>query len=405
MNPPLTRAVTPTHFPWFKPTGYTFSLGLVGAGQAWFSGHTGAQYGAGAGGMVVPDTLEEQARVSFAKLSAVLEAADRTWGDVLRVTEYVRADAVKEYATIEGVRAETLGEHRPAVSTIVVHGLMRPDAMLEVEIAAGDPAVDEHVTGPDQERPAFTPSRTTAHGLTYLSSVLPVDEAGNVIGGDDLVAQTAAVYEKAAAMLEPLGLGTEHIVKTVEFVKPHTRRDYPKTGRIRKEHLAAPYGGGTGIVMDEHAHPDALISIDFVASPLPREAVNPGWERYGKLTYNPAIKVGNVLVMSGQAALDVETEKAVHAGDVVAQTRYTYENILRVLDAAGVGPEALVQTVEYVTPEGLADYRKTAKVRAELMTEPYPVATGIVCSGLLRPEFQIEVDPWAILPDDLAGPS
>jgi enamine deaminase RidA (YjgF/YER057c/UK114 family) len=288
---------------------------------------------------------------------------------------------------------------------VVVHGLLRPDARIEVEIVAGDP--DRDRAGPDparaQGRPAHGLGRTTAHGLTYLSSLVATDAHGAIVGGDDLVAQTAAIYEKAAAILAPLGLGTEHIVKTVEYVKPHTRRAYPATGRVRKEYLAAPYGGGTGIVMDALAHPDALIAIDMVASPLSREAVNPGWERYGKLTYNPGLRVGDLLVLSGQAALDVETERAVLPGDVVAQTRYTYDNILRVLEAAGVGPEALVQTIEYVTPDGLADYRRTADVRRQLFAPPYPAATGIVCSGLLRPEFLIEIDAWAILPPGTSG--
>jgi hypothetical protein len=45
----------------------------------------------------------------------------------------------------------------------------------------------------------------------------------------------------------------------------------------------------------------------------------------------------------------------------------------------------------------LGDYRAVADVRRELLREPYPASTGIVCGGLLRDEFLLEVVPTADL--------
>jgi enamine deaminase RidA (YjgF/YER057c/UK114 family) len=150
--------------------------------------------------------------------------------------------------------------------------------------------------------------------------------------------------------------------------------------------------------MERLAHPGALIQVDFIASRHAPVAVNPGWDRYGRLTYAPAVRAGNALFLSGQAALDPATELAVADGDIVAQAEYVYGNILAVLRAAGVGPESLVKTVEYVTPQGLERYRETSDVRLRLLRQPYPASTGIVCDRLLRPQFQIEVDALAIVP-------
>jgi hypothetical protein len=72
--------------------------------------------------------------------------------------------------------------------------------------------------------------------------------------------------------------------------------------------------------------------------------------------------------------------------------------VLEVVQAAGGRPEHLVSTIEYVCPEGLADYRGVAKVRQGLLREPWPASTGAVCAGLLRPEFLLEVFPTAVLP-------
>jgi hypothetical protein len=55
-----------------------------------------------------------------------------------------------------------------------------------------------------------------------------------------------------------------------------------------------------------------------------------------------------------------------------------------------------VKTVEYVTTPGLVNYRNTAEVRESLLMKQFPASTGVVCEGLLRPEFEIEVDPLAI---------
>jgi enamine deaminase RidA (YjgF/YER057c/UK114 family) len=87
----------------------------------------------------------------------------------------------------------------------------------------------------------------------------------------------------------------------------------------------------------------------------------------------------------------------VHEGDVAAQAEYTYGNIIKVLKAAGAGPEHLVKTIEYVTPAALARYREVAAVREKLLPQPFPASTGLVCEALLRPEMQIEIDPFAIL--------
>lgn len=112
----------------------------------------------------------------------------------------------------------------------------------------------------------------------------------------------------------------------------------------------------------------------------------------------PGVKAGHLLCLAGQGALNPETLEMEHVGDIVAQTRYVYANLMKVLEAAGVGPEAVVKTIEFVTPEGLRNYRATAGVRREFFQPPYPTATGIICEALLRPEMLIEVDAWAVVP-------
>jgi len=205
------------------------------------------------------------------------------------------------------------------------------------------------------------------------------------------------VFERAEDMLGAAGLSMSNVVKTVDYSTPATLGDYKGTGRVRKDLLGPVYPAAAGILLSRLQTPETLVSIDFIASHAEPVAVNPGWERYQKLTYSPAVRAGDALFMSGQAALDPVTEKALFPGDVVAQADYTYANIVEVLKAAGGGPENLVKTIEYVTPGGLAEYRGVATVRDERLVAPFPASTGCVCEALLRPEFLIEIDPMAIL--------
>jgi enamine deaminase RidA (YjgF/YER057c/UK114 family) len=369
------EAIKPQPFRWYDYSRYTFSLGLNLGEWAVLSGHTASEYD-DKDGFVVRGGMGEQVRTAYDKIGAILQTAGFGFTDVARVVEYVKVEGLESYSEAEEVRREVLGGSDPVVNRVVVNRLLRPDALIEVEVTAGKGA--------------------SIPGVTYLPSLLPTATG-------DLVGQTREIYEKAGKFLEAAGLGWDRVVKTVDYVTPAALPDYKVTGRVRRDYLGPVFPAATGVIVPRLQDPGSLIQIDFIASSGEPEAVNPGWNRYEKLTYSPAVKAGNILYMSGQAALDPETEKAVHPGDVVAQTEYIYANILKVLEAAGLGPQNLVKTVEYVTTPALANYRATAEVRERLLRKPFPASTGVVCEALLRPEFDIEVDPMAVFEQGGSG--
>jgi enamine deaminase RidA (YjgF/YER057c/UK114 family) len=218
-----------------------------------------------------------------------------------------------------------------------------------------------------------------------------------VVGSGDVAAQVEQIFENATRSLALLGMDLSNVVRTFETVRPEALGGYKYTGRVRREHLGPVYPAAAGIVQRRVASSDdVLIAYDFVAYAGDVEAVNPGWERYAKLTYSPAVRAGDLLFMSGQAALDPTTERAVYAGDIGEQARYTYENVAEVLAAAGLKPRNLIKTIEFVTPQGLRGYRSVSGVRQAILEEPWPASTGALCHSLLRPEFEIEIIPTAM---------
>ena len=128
-----------------------------------------------------------------------------------------------------------------------------------------------------------------------------------------------------------------------------------------------------------------------------KEMINPGWERYKRLTFAPAVRKGNMLFITGMdgGQVDPATGKSVVKGDMLEQTKIIYEKLKAILEDAGASFEDVVWTTDYITTK--KDYRATAEVRRQYFGENFPASTGIIVKGLLNDDALIEIDAVAIL--------
>ncbi|AKQ54579.1 RidA family protein [Bordetella hinzii] len=114
-----------------------------------------------------------------------------------------------------------------------------------------------------------------------------------------------------------------------------------------------------------------------------------------KSTFSPAIRAGDFLYISGMTAMNAQRE-LVGEGDIAEQARFIYQKMGAILAEAGGDYSRIVETVEYVTT--FDGYGRTADVRREVFGEgPYPAATGVLVSGLVRPGALIEIRAIAYL--------
>ncbi|MFB4309461.1 RidA family protein [Actinomadura sp. GTD37] len=398
------QAIKPAAFPWFPYEGFTFCLGLSEDGGAWSSGHTSAAHDDAVGKMTVSGTMAEQARTAYRKVMTIIEAAGYGPDDVVHVTENVTVAGLADYAAAAGVRAEVFGAHEPTVTTVVVERLVRSAALLEIEMHAVRGGGAELLAASERREAgtwAPSPVREGYDGTVHLPTMVPVDESGGVVAPGDFVGQYAYCLDRADVLLRKAGLSLDNAVTTYDYSTPASRDMYRKTHRVRKERLggAGVHPGAGGILMSRLHHPEALVAIDVTASRHPLELVNPGWSRYDTLTYAPGVRAGRTLFMSGFAALDMETQEALHPGDIGAQAEATYGAVLHLLEYAGLGPADLLSTIEFCVESALRDYRAVAPVRERLLSPPWPASTGAICKGLLRPEFLLEVFPTALYPE------
>ncbi|MEV6162040.1 RidA family protein [Streptomyces sp. NPDC052052] len=327
-----------------------------------------------------------QARAAYRALGARLADLDG-----VRLTEFVTVAALDAHPELAAARSAAFPDAADGARTVVVESLPDPDALLAVRAEPAD------VGG------------VFAEGTVRLPTVLPVDDHGEIAHPDDFPAQYAYCLRKAGQLLKNAGLSLDHAVTTFDYTTPATRRAYPKCAEPRRELLggAGVFPGAGGILMSRLHAPGILVAVDVTASRYPLTTVNPGWRRYDTLTYSPGVRAGRTLFMSGFGALDMETQQAIHAGDVVAQTESVMRAVLEVVAAAGGGPEHLVSLEEYLCPPAAGERAAVAAARARVLGDSSrPAVTSVGCATLLRREFLTEIFPTAVLPaeDSAAAP-
>ncbi len=107
--------------------------------------------------------------------------------------------------------------------------------------------------------------------------------------------------------------------------------------------------------------------------------------------YSPAIRVGDLLFISGQIPADPSTGRLV-TGGIAEQTRRVLDNLRTLLAAAGLGPDAVVRTTVYLAD--LDDFEAMNAVYGEFFAMPYPARSTIQAARLPR-DARIEIDAIA----------
>lgn len=123
-------------------------------------------------------------------------------------------------------------------------------------------------------------------------------------------------------------------------------------------------------------------------------SAEPDW--YQSYAISLGIRVGNLVFVSGQAAVD-EHGNTVGGADFDAQARQAFANVATVLRNAGSGLEHVVKVTILVTDMTVID--QIIDLRREFFTPPYPADTIAQVVSLARPEWQIEIEAVAVVPD------
>ncbi len=123
---------------------------------------------------------------------------------------------------------------------------------------------------------------------------------------------------------------------------------------------------------------------------------------YAPFRISQAIRAGNLLFVSGQAAVD-ESGAVVGPGDFDAQAEQVFRNLDAVLRAGGSDLSRVVKVTIYVTD--MAVFPKILELRERYFTKPYPADTIVEIAALGLPELVLEIDAIAIVDGTIADAS
>ena len=106
---------------------------------------------------------------------------------------------------------------------------------------------------------------------------------------------------------------------------------------------------------------------------------------------------GKTVWMRGQCPQNLDDAKNIKNLDPAAQTHKVMQNIRQLITEAGGEMSHLVKLVVYITD---IRYRETVyQTMGNYIKGVYPVCTGLVVQALARPEWVVEIDATAVIPD------
>lgn len=107
---------------------------------------------------------------------------------------------------------------------------------------------------------------------------------------------------------------------------------------------------------------------------------------------------GAMVFVRGQVGQDLDTAASVAIGDAAGQAEQAMHNIKTLLEEAGSRLEHVCKINIYLTDPR---YREAVyRVVGRWLKGVFPVSTGLVVTALARPEWLVEIDVTAVIPDE-----
>ena len=127
---------------------------------------------------------------------------------------------------------------------------------------------------------------------------------------------------------------------------------------------------------------------------MTKTIVDPGWTWDTPYFYSQALRVRDLLFVSGQAAIAPDGT-IIGEGDFEAQARQALANLESVLKAAGAELKDMVKVTIFVTD--MRNFPKVVELRKQYFSPPYPADSIVQVQALPLPELMIEIEAIAWL--------
>ena len=108
-------------------------------------------------------------------------------------------------------------------------------------------------------------------------------------------------------------------------------------------------------------------------------------------------KAGRTVWMRGQCPQNLDDAGNIESHDPAEQTHKVMQNIRQLIEEAGGDMSHLVKLVVYITD--VRHREAVYRTMGNYIKGVYPVSTGLVVQALARPDWLVEIDATAVIPD------
>ena len=108
-------------------------------------------------------------------------------------------------------------------------------------------------------------------------------------------------------------------------------------------------------------------------------------------------KAGRTVWMRGQCPQNLDDARNIESHDPTEQTHKVMQNIRQLIEEAGGDMSHLVKLVVYITD--VRHREAVYRTMGNYIKGVYPVSTGLVVQALARPDWLVEIDATAVIPD------
>jgi len=129
---------------------------------------------------------------------------------------------------------------------------------------------------------------------------------------------------------------------------------------------------------------------------MARKNITTGTPWEGIVGYARAVRLGNVVEVSGTVASD-EQGRVIGPGDATAQTRYILQKIEGALTEAGASLSDVVRTRIFVTD--IRQWESIGRAHGEVFAAIRPATSMVEVRKLIGDEFLVEIEATALIAD------
>ena len=106
---------------------------------------------------------------------------------------------------------------------------------------------------------------------------------------------------------------------------------------------------------------------------------------------------GTTIFLRGQCPQSIETSENINSHDPVEQTHKVMQNIRQLVQECGGQMEHVTKLVVYITD--VRHREAVYRTLGEYIRGVHPVCTGLTVVALARPDWLVEIDATAVIPD------